>query len=67
MSHTDTLRKLFALSEQFRNCSPLRVAKNRQGRTGGVRLFCHGEFTCLDAWAGAVPTKQFSGVRHDDH
>lgn len=45
MSRTETLRKLLELGEQFRNYALLRVAKNRQGRTGDVHLFYHGEFT----------------------
>lgn len=42
--------------QQFANYSLLRVAKNRQGRTGDVHLHYQGEFTCFESWAGAVPT-----------
>lgn len=34
----------------------LRVAKNRQGRTGDVHLHYHGEATRFDAWAGQPPS-----------
>lgn len=34
----------------------LRVAKNRQGRTGDVHLFYNGEYTHFDAWSGAAPS-----------
>ncbi|MBO9679544.1 MAG: AAA family ATPase [Acidovorax sp.] len=42
--------------DQFRNYAQLRVAKNRQGRTGDVHLFYHGEFTGFEAWGGPIPT-----------
>ena len=41
---------------QFHHYAQLRVAKNRQGRTGDVHLFYHGEFTGFEAWGGPVPT-----------
>jgi len=45
------------LGENFRNYALLRVAKNRQGRTGDVNLFYHGQFTSFESWAGAAPQK----------
>lgn len=34
----------------------LRVAKNRQGRTGDVHLFYEGEYTHFQAWSGSPPS-----------
>lgn len=45
------------LGENFRNYALLRVAKNRQGRTGDVNLFYHGQFTSFESWAGPAPQK----------
>ena len=45
--------------EQFKFYGLLRVAKNRQGRTGDVHLFYQGEFTSFGSWSGPVPS---SGV-----
>lgn len=45
------------LGENFRNYALLRVAKNRQGRTGDVNLFYHGQFTSFESWAGPTPQK----------
>lgn len=45
------------LGENFRNYALLRVAKNRQGRTGDVNLFYHGQFTSFESWAGPPPQK----------
>lgn len=45
------------LGANFKNFALLRVAKNRQGRTGDVNLFYHGEFTCFESWAGPAPQK----------
>ncbi len=42
--------------QQFENYALLRVAKNRQGRTGDVHLFYHGQFTSFESWGGPVPT-----------
>lgn len=39
----------------FQNYALLRIAKNRQGRTGDVHCHYHGECTRFDAWAGDVP------------
>ena len=43
------------LGENFKNYALLRVAKNRQGRTGDVNLFYQGQFTSFESWAGAPP------------
>ena len=45
------------LGDNFRNYALLRVAKNRQGRTGDVNLFYHGQFTSFESWAGPPPQK----------
>lgn len=45
------------LGDNFRNYALMRVAKNRQGRTGDVNLFYHGQFTCFESWAGPPPQK----------
>lgn len=59
--------------EQFANYALIRVAKNRQGRTGDVHSYYHGECTRFDAWGGDVPTSGASSARpakkgfgHDD-
>lgn len=49
----------------------LRVAKNRQGRTGDVHCHYHGECTRFDSWAGDMPTATTQqpakrGFIHDD-
>lgn len=41
--------------EQFKPYALLRIAKNRQGRTGDVHLRYTGEFTVFESWAGQVP------------
>ena len=45
------------LGEHFANYALLRIAKNRQGRTGDVHLTYQGQYTCFDCWVGPVPTK----------
>lgn len=45
------------LGENFRNYALLRVAKNRQGRTGDVNLFYHGQYTSFESWSGPAPQK----------
>lgn len=40
---------------QFERYALLRMAKNRQGRTGDVHLHYEGEFTGFTSWAGDVP------------
>lgn len=58
--------------ERFQNYALVRVAKNRQGRTGDVHCHYHGECTRFDSWAGEVPgatTQQQPakrGFSHDD-
>ena len=42
--------------QQFENYGLLRLAKNRQGRTGDVHLFYHGQYTLFESWAGDVPS-----------
>lgn len=41
---------------QFESYGLLRVAKNRQGRTGDVHLHYQGQFTSFESWGGPVPT-----------
>ena len=45
------------LGESFNNYGLLRIAKNRQGRTGDVHLFYVGEFTKFAQWSGPPPEK----------
>jgi replicative DNA helicase len=48
----------------------MRVAKNRQGRTGDVHLFYQGELTKFAEWAGEPPTATPATKRgggHDDY
>jgi len=45
------------LGENFRHYALLRVAKNRQGRTGDVNLYYNGQHTSFTSWAGAAPQK----------
>lgn len=45
------------LGANFQNFALLRLAKNRQGRTGDVNLFYHGQYTCFESWAGPAPQK----------
>lgn len=42
--------------QQFERYALLRVAKNRQGRTGDVHLHYEGEFTRFSSWGGPVPS-----------
>lgn len=49
--------------EQFRNYAQLRLAKNRQGRTGDVHLFYHGEITGFESWGGEPPRATLGGVK----
>ena len=44
--------------DEFQNYGLLRVAKNRQGRTGDVHLTYAGEFTMFQPWHGLPPTKR---------
>lgn len=57
--------------ERFHNYALVRVAKNRQGRTGDVHCHYHGECTRFDSWAGDMPTATTQqpakrGFSHDD-
>lgn len=57
--------------DQFIPYALLRVAKNRQGRTGDVHCHYHGECTRFDSWAGDMPTATTQqpakrGFSHDD-
>lgn len=57
--------------EKFINYALLRVAKNRQGRTGDVHCHYNGECTRFDSWAGDIPTANTQqpakrGFSHDD-
>lgn len=45
-----------AIGSQFDNYALLRVAKNRQGKTGDIHLFYNGEHTHFLSWAGDPPT-----------
>jgi replicative DNA helicase len=48
---------------EFEHYALLRVAKNRQGRTGDVHLFYHGSTTNFSSWAGEPPkAKQRQGA-----
>jgi len=49
------------LGDKWRDYALLRVAKNRQGRTGDVHLFYVADQTRFGAWAGEVPTTQSRG------
>ena len=42
--------------DAFARYALLRVAKNRQGRTGDINLFYQGECTRFDAWSGPPPS-----------
>lgn len=46
------------LGDSFRNYGLLRIAKNRQGRTGEVHLHYNGELTYFSGWGGVPPTAQ---------
>jgi replicative DNA helicase len=43
------------LDEDWQNYALFRVAKNRQGPTGDVNLFYHGQYTRFDSWEGPAP------------
>jgi len=45
-----------SLDAQWQNYAVCRMAKNRQGRTGDVHLFFHGESTRFEAWGGTPPS-----------
>jgi replicative DNA helicase len=46
------------LEGPWKNYALFRVAKNRQGPTGDVHLFYHGQFTRFDSWEGDPPVMQ---------
>lgn len=61
------------VGEKFQNYALVRVAKNRQGRTGDVHCHYHGECTRFDSWAGDIPGEGANkpqpnkrGFSHDD-
>lgn len=45
------------LGDQWKPYALLRIAKNRQGRTGDVHLFYVGEQTKFGQWSGPIPSK----------
>lgn len=44
------------LDAKWANYAMLRIAKNRQGRTGDLHLYYRGETTSFEAWGGEPPT-----------
>jgi replicative DNA helicase len=44
------------LGEKWKHYALLRIAKNRQGRTGDVHLFYVGEQTKFGQWSGEIPS-----------
>lgn len=58
--------------DKFQHYALVRVAKNRQGRTGDVHCHYHGECTRFDSWAGELPSANTQqqqakrGFSHDD-
>lgn len=57
--------------DRFQNYALIRVAKNRQGRTGDIHSHYHGECTRFDSWAGEIPTAATQqpakrGFSHDE-
>jgi replicative DNA helicase len=44
-----------ALGPLFQNYALLRVAKNRQGKTGDIHMTYYGEYTYFDVWHGEPP------------
>lgn len=51
--------------EQFEHYGLLRIAKNRQGRTGDVHLFYDGAKTMFKAWSGEPPRAQLKQSAKD--
>ena len=45
------------IGKQWAEYALLRIAKNRQGRTGDVHLFYMAEQTRFGSWAGEIPSK----------
>jgi len=46
------------LDGDWKNYALFRVAKNRQGPTGDVHLFYHGQYTRFYSWEGEAPVLQ---------
>ena len=46
-----------ALDAAWNNYALLRIAKNRQGRTGDIDLYYEGQYTLFSQWNGQKPTK----------
>lgn len=55
------------LGDDWRDYALLRIAKNRQGRTGDVHLFYVGEQTRFGMWSGEPPTKAPKTKHGDSH
>lgn len=59
------------LGGDWTNYALLRIAKNRQGRTGDVHLFYQGEMTKFAEWAGPPPSQSMASPTkrgaHDDY
>jgi len=51
------------LPAEFNNYAQLRIAKNRQGRTGDVELFYRGDITKFHAWSGDTPKTMFKASK----
>lgn len=47
-----------SIGHRFDNYALLRVAKNRQGKTGDIDLFYDGELTHFSSWSGDAPTEE---------
>lgn len=48
------------LEQEWQHYAQLRVAKNRQGRTGDVHLYYEGEQTRFSSWSGSPPQPKAS-------
>jgi replicative DNA helicase len=53
------------LGGNWKDYALLRLAKNRQGKTGDVHLLYVAERTQFGAWSGAVPTKSNSATKEN--
>lgn len=51
------------LPAEFNHYAQLRIAKNRQGRTGDVELFYRGDITKFHAWSGDTPKTMFKASK----
>ena len=49
-----------SLDSRYQNYALLRVAKNRQGKTGDINLTYNGEYTYFSEWSGEAPTESTS-------